>query len=171
MVQGTHVQVVPAVVASAVSRLLDLEGLAVREIVPDGFGGRVVHVVTADLSASACPSCGEFSTALKGHVTTRPRDVPYGTRPLRLVWHKRRWRCVDPLLAARLDEDVGVTVVRICRRGEGPVPGFGAGPSCVWWRFDVRRVARVGARGGYSAVTSATAARVADSSTMVLFVA
>ncbi|MGV8979202.1 MAG: ISL3 family transposase [Cellulomonas sp.] len=95
MVQGTHVQGVPPVVVSGVSRLLDLEGLAVREITADGCGGRVVHVVTADLSASACPSCGEFSTALKGHVTTRPRDIPYGTRPLRLVWHKRRWRCVD----------------------------------------------------------------------------
>ena len=28
-------------------------------------------------------------------MTTRPRDISYGTRPLRLVWHKRRWRCVD----------------------------------------------------------------------------
>jgi len=51
--------------------------------------------VGSDLAASACPSCGEFSTALKGRVVTRPRDIPYGTTPLRLVWHKRRWRCVD----------------------------------------------------------------------------
>jgi len=80
---------------SAVSRLMDLEGLAVREVARDAFGGRVVHVVTADLAASACPSCGEFSTSVKGRVTTRPRDIPYGPAPLRLVWHKRRWRCVD----------------------------------------------------------------------------
>jgi len=78
-----------------VSRLLDLEGLAVREVGKDAFGGRVVHVVTADLGASACPSCGQFSTSSKGRVTTRPRDIPYGPAPLRLVWHKRRWRCVD----------------------------------------------------------------------------
>ena len=70
-------------------------GSAVREITSDGFGGRVVHVVMADLAASACRSCGKFSTSLTGHVTSRPRDIPYGTRPLRLVWHKRRWRCVD----------------------------------------------------------------------------
>ena len=95
MVQGAHVQAVSEVVASGVSRLLDLEGLAVREIASDGFGGRVVHVVTSDLAAAACPSCGEFSTALKGRVVTRPRDIPYGTAPLRLVWHMRRWRCVD----------------------------------------------------------------------------
>ena len=80
---------------SAVSRLMDLEGLAVREVARDAFGGRGVHVVTADLAASACPSCGEFSTSVKGRVTTRPRDIPYGPAPLRLVWHKRRWRCVD----------------------------------------------------------------------------
>jgi len=59
------------------------------------FGGRVVHVVTADPAASACPSCGEFSTSAKGRVTTRPRDIPYGPHRVRLVWHKRRWRCVD----------------------------------------------------------------------------
>ena len=95
MVQGTHVQVVPESVESAVSRLLDLEGLAVREVGKDAFGGRVVHVVTADLGASACPSCGQFSTSSKGRVTTRPRDIPYGPHLVRLVCHKRRWRCVD----------------------------------------------------------------------------
>src|SRR5665647_1812417 len=95
LVQGTHVQVGSESVASAVSRLLDLEGLAVREVARDVFGGRVVHVVTADPAASACPSCGEFSTSAKGRVTTRPRDIPYGPHRVRLVWHKRRWRCVD----------------------------------------------------------------------------
>jgi len=95
LVQGTHVQVGSESVASAVSRLLDLEGLAVREVARDVFGGRVVHVVTADPAASACPSCGEFSTSAKGRVTTRPRDIPYGPHRVRLVWHKRRWRCAD----------------------------------------------------------------------------
>jgi transposase len=33
------------------------------------------------------------STAVKGHVATRPKDLPYGEEPLRVVWHKRRWRC------------------------------------------------------------------------------
>jgi len=49
LVQGTQVQGVSEDVASAVSRLLDLEGLAVRDVDADAFGGRVVHVVTADL--------------------------------------------------------------------------------------------------------------------------
>ena len=71
LVQGTQVQAVPAVVVSAVSPLLDSEGLAVREITSDGFGGRVVHVVTADLAASACPSCGGVL-----HLVQGPCDDP-----------------------------------------------------------------------------------------------
>jgi transposase len=73
--------------------LLGLSGVAVRrvELAPDGT--RVVHVVTAEQTAAACPACGVFSTSVKGNVTTRPKDLPYGERPVRLVWHKRRWRC------------------------------------------------------------------------------
>jgi hypothetical protein len=57
----------------------------------------VVHVVTADLTASACPNCGVLSVCLKGRVCTPPRDIPNGTRVLRLIWHKRRWRCKERL--------------------------------------------------------------------------
>ena len=84
---------------SDASRLLDLGGLAVDRIESDTFGGRVVHLVTADETASACPSCGVFSDSVKGLVCTRPRDIPYGTRALRLIWHKRRWRCKERLCA------------------------------------------------------------------------
>ena len=59
----------------------------------DASGARVVPVVTADEMAAACPVCGVFSSSVKGHATTRPRDIPYGAAPVRLVWHKRRWRC------------------------------------------------------------------------------
>jgi len=82
---------------SDASRLLDLGGLAVDRVASDAFGGRVVHVVTADESASACPRCGVFSVSVKALVCTRPRDIPYGTRGLRLIWHKRRWRCKERL--------------------------------------------------------------------------
>jgi len=43
-------------------------------------GPLVVHVVTADETAAACPSCGVLSMTLKGRVCTRPRDIPYGAR-------------------------------------------------------------------------------------------
>ncbi len=60
--QNTHVKYVQTDSVSDVSLLLDLGGLAVDRIESDAFGGRVVHVVTADESACACPSCGVFST-------------------------------------------------------------------------------------------------------------
>src|SRR5659263_667271 len=97
--QRTHVHVVSPVTDSGATRLLDLAGLAVREVLEDAGGGRVVHVVTAGLAASACPSCGVISTSTKGRVVSRPRDIGYGTSPLRLVWHKRRWRCAERLCA------------------------------------------------------------------------
>ncbi len=75
------------------SVLLGLDGLAVREVVQDGFGVRWVHLVTDTDAAAACPVCGVISTSVKGSVITRPRDLGYGPGPIRLVWRKRRWRC------------------------------------------------------------------------------
>ena len=70
---------------------------AVERIESDTFGAPVVHLVTADETASACPSCGVLSVCLKRRVCTRPRDIPYRTRGLRLIWHKRRWRSKERL--------------------------------------------------------------------------
>ena len=99
MSQRTHVCHVQKDSVSEASRLLDLGGLAVDRIASETFGGRVVHLVAAAETASACPSCGVFSVSVKGLVCTRPRDIPYGTRVLRLIWHKRRWRCKERLCA------------------------------------------------------------------------
>ena len=76
MSQRTHVCHVQKDSGSDASRLLDLGGLAVDRIESDTFGGRVVHLVTADETASACPSCGVLSASLKALVCTRPRDIP-----------------------------------------------------------------------------------------------
>ena len=95
--QRTRITHVQKDLVSDASRLLDLGGLAVDRVASDAFGGRVVHVVTADETASACPSCGVLSVSLKGLVCTRPRDIPSGTRVLRLIWHTRRWRCKERL--------------------------------------------------------------------------
>lgn len=72
--------------------LFGLRGVAVGRV-DSTVDGRVVHVVTADPEAARCPVCRTASTAVKGHVATRPKDLPYGEEPLRVVWHKRRWRC------------------------------------------------------------------------------
>ena len=73
--------------------LFGVPGLGVRAVEVEPGGGRVVHVVTVDEGASACPSCGVFSTSLKQNRTTAPKDLPYGDMALVVRWHKRRLRC------------------------------------------------------------------------------
>ena len=77
--------------------LLGLEGVAVERVELTDEDVRVVHVSTADESAGACPECGVVSTSVKAYPTTRPVDLPYGEHPVLVRWHKRRWRCVEPL--------------------------------------------------------------------------
>jgi hypothetical protein len=38
-----------------------------------------------------------ISTSVKGHVTTTPRDIPYGETGISVYWHKTRWRCREVL--------------------------------------------------------------------------
>jgi transposase len=73
--------------------LLGLGGLAAERVELDTDGRPVVHLVTADADAARCPSCTVTSTSPKQRVTTRPRDLSHGGRGIKLLWHKRRWRC------------------------------------------------------------------------------
>ena len=91
LVQGTQSRVGRR--SRPATLLLGIEGLAVVAVDRDEQGVRVVQVVTDDDTAAACPACGVMSTSLRGAAVTTPRDIPYGDRPIRLVWHKRRWRC------------------------------------------------------------------------------
>jgi transposase len=77
--------------------LFGLADVRVQRVVLLPDGTRQVHVRTACRAAAACPMCGVISSAVKGNVTTTPRDIPYGTRRIAVVWHKRRWRCREPL--------------------------------------------------------------------------
>lgn len=72
-------------------RLLGLAAVAVQFVELAEDGARVVHVATVDESAAACPACGVLSTSVKGHATTRPRELPCGRDPVHPVWHKRGW--------------------------------------------------------------------------------
>lgn len=95
MSQPTQDQCVQFQLDSDASRLFGLEGLAVDRVVADGEDGRVVHVVTADETAAGCPACGVISVSVKARVSSRPRDLPHGSAGLSVVWHKRRWRCIE----------------------------------------------------------------------------
>ncbi len=50
-----------------------------------------MHVFTDDEGAAACPVCGMFSTRVRQHRMTRPRNSPYGEQPLVVRWHKVQW--------------------------------------------------------------------------------
>jgi transposase len=80
-------------VSDGTTLLFGLPGVRVERVERSTDGMRVVHVATAEEEAAACPSCGVFSTSLKGRVTTSPRDIPYGKDRIMVRWNKTRWRC------------------------------------------------------------------------------
>jgi transposase len=73
--------------------LFGLRGVRVREVERVADGSRLVHVLTDDDSAAACPACGVLSNSVRQRRTTRPRDVPYGEELLVLRWHKVQYAC------------------------------------------------------------------------------
>ena len=73
--------------------LFGLPGVRVREVVRAVDGARVVHVVTDDETAAACPACGVLSVSVRQRRTTAPRDLPYGEAPLAVRWHKVQYAC------------------------------------------------------------------------------
>jgi transposase len=81
------------------SILFGLPGVAVQRVErtwdKQGTSLRLVHMVTTERSAAACPKCGVFSTSVRQYRTTRPRDVPYGPEPLAVRWRKRQYRCQE----------------------------------------------------------------------------
>ena len=58
-------------------------------------GARVVHVITDEPSAAACPGCGVVSSSVKEYVSTSPRDIPYGQERILVRWNKTRWECKE----------------------------------------------------------------------------
>ena len=77
----------------ATTLLFGLPGVRVERVERLADRTRVVHVATAQETAAVCPSCGVFSTSVKGRVTTSPRDIPYGEDRIVVRWNKTRWRC------------------------------------------------------------------------------
>src|SRR4029453_526317 len=122
--------------SNSTTLLFGLAGVRVGRVVLLPDGTREVHVQTACEDAAACPSCGVISSSVKGNVTTSPRDIPYGTRRIVVLWHKRRWRCREALCPRRsFTETIGEV------RGGGGVGGDGAARACR-----VRPARRRGAR-------------------------
>jgi transposase len=80
-------------VSDGTTLLFGLPGVRVERVERCVDGTRVVHVVTAEETAAACPSCGVLSRSVKARVITSPKDIPYGLGRILVRWHKTRWRC------------------------------------------------------------------------------
>jgi transposase len=125
-------------------RLLGLPGLVVLEV----FEGDDELVVTVESTATVvgCAGCGLRAEA-QGRVRVDVRDLSCFGRPARLVWHKRRWRCREPLCDAKtwtessehVDRQAVITRragVEACRQvGElaRPVSKVAAELAVCWW--------------------------------------
>ncbi len=48
---------------------------------------------TCDAYAARCPSCEQVSCLPKAAGDDPPRDLWHGGSGVRLLWHKKRWRC------------------------------------------------------------------------------
>jgi transposase len=123
--------------------LFGLPGVAVRDVEQGNSGERTVHVVTADPSAAACPVCGVFSTSVRQHRTTRPKDLPYGEAPLAVRWRKAQYRCREPRCPRKaFTESIaelppGARVTGRLRRFAGAEVGAGASVAATADRLPV----------------------------------
>jgi len=116
--------------------LFGLPGVAVADV-EESSGARTVRVVTDDPTAAACPVCGVFSTSVRQHRTTRPKDLPYGEAPLAVRWRKAQYRCREARCPRKaFTESIaelppGARVTGRLRRHAGAAVGAGASVSGV----------------------------------------
>jgi transposase len=62
-------------------------------VAADDTPSRLVVRVIATATSAPCPSCGEFSTAVKAIREQSVRDVPHAGRVVALTVVKRSFRC------------------------------------------------------------------------------
>lgn len=79
--------------SSDASELLGIDGFVVLSQTQEDGEVWVLVETTADVAG--CPHCGVRATG-HGRSVVQVRDLPFGGRPVRLVWRKRRWLCTDP---------------------------------------------------------------------------
>jgi hypothetical protein len=115
--------------------LCGLRGVRVRDVVRVANGTRVLHVLTDDETAAACPACGVFSSSVRQRRTTRPRDLPYGEERPRVRWHKVQYACREALCARKAfteqisEVPAGVRLTGRLRRHVAQAVGDGAAVS------------------------------------------
>jgi transposase len=105
-------------VDDATSVLFDLPGFIVIECVELDEDRRVVIMQVA--VEHGCPRCGVLVGGKPYDVRESPiKDLPFGERPLVVIWRKRRYRCLEPCGAARMGCGALRHRQRIRRRAPG----------------------------------------------------
>jgi transposase len=121
---------------NGISILFGLPGVRVRSV-ERVASGRVVHLVTDDPTAAACPDCGVLSTRVRQRRQTSPKDLGYGEEPLVVRWHKVQFACAEracPRVA--FTESIGelppgARVTGRARRAAGAAVAAGASVAAV----------------------------------------
>lgn len=124
--------------------LLGLEGFRVLEVTesPDEL---VIHIETTAVVVG-CSGCGTRAVAHE-RMTVDIRDLACFGRPARLVWSKRRWRCVEPdcetktwtetsshfASRALLTRRAGAEVTRQVGENARPVTQLAEELGVCWW--------------------------------------
>jgi transposase len=81
--------------------LFDLPGFRVVDCGEDESGQRRVVVLGAD-DEHACPDCGVLAAKPYDVRESQVKDLPFGQRPLTVIWRKRRFLCREPACARRV---------------------------------------------------------------------
>ena len=124
--------------------LLGLDGFRVLEVTetPDEL---VIHIETTAVMMG-CGSCGTRAEAHE-RMAVDIRDLACFGRPARLVWNKRRWRCVEPdcetktwtetsthfASRALLTRRAGAEVTRQVGENARPVAQLASELGVCWW--------------------------------------
>ena len=77
--------------------------------------------IETTVERAACARCGTWAEPHE-RKSVEVRDLPFGGRPARLVWRKRRWRCVDIDCEAKTWTETSAHIsarVLLTQRGRG----------------------------------------------------
>jgi len=89
--------------------MFDLPGFRVVECREDSAGQRLVVVMGAD-AEHACPGCGVLAVRPYDVRESVVKDLPFGQRPLIVVWRKRRYLCLEAACGRRVFTESSVQI-------------------------------------------------------------